>query len=190
MCFGQCGSKTKKHGRPSGGVLVMIRKSIQQYFKNVKRAFNFGLIFTVSAKLTGSPFFIIFSYIPPFGSKAYDDNENNGIYIIEEEISYLQATYPDHKILLTGDFNARTKDVPDYILDDSTNNVPLSDIYEEDNFKSKRKSKDLHGEINNHGKSLLSLCCTLNIHFLNGRVSGDYGGHVSPLMDPVLLTTQ
>jgi len=31
------------------------------------------------------------------------------------------------------------------ILDDSTNNVPLSDIYAKDNFKSQQKSKDLYG---------------------------------------------
>ena len=57
---------------------------------------------------------------------------------------------------MSGDLNARTKDYQDFILDDSPNYIPLPDFYSEDSFAIKRESKDVHGELNEHGKDLLN----------------------------------
>ena len=75
--------------------------------------------------------------------------------------------------------NARTKDEFDYILDDCARFLPLPDYYVCDNFSIPRKSRDLHGEVNAHGSSLLNLCCSYDIHMLNGRIHGDEEGHIT-----------
>ena len=37
----------------------------------------------------------------------------------------------------------------------------------------------MHGDINNHGRSLLELCKTQDIHILNGRTRGDSNGEIT-----------
>ena len=82
-------------------------------------------------------------------------------------------------ILLTGDLNARTRDAQDYLTDDHNKYVTLPENYPEDPFNMKRNSQDTHADINEHGKSLLHLCCSHNIHIVNGRVTGDLEGHLT-----------
>ena len=72
----------------------------------------------------------------------------------------------------------------------------LYDLYDADDFKIQRKSKDLHGELNEHGKMLLELCCSFGIHILNGRTSGDLNGELtcytangSSLVDYTIVST-
>ena len=121
----------------------------------------------------------IFVYLPPYGASAYTSDEDNGILLLESYINQVELKFPNTDLLVSGDFNARTKDCPDFIIDDSAEYIPLPDDYEEDRFSMPRNSKDLHGEVNIHGKSLLNLCCTHNIHMLNGRIVGDLPGHLT-----------
>ena len=124
---------------------------------------------------------MIFVYLPPYGANhsAYTSDEDNGILLLESYINQVELKFPNTDLLVSGDFNARTKDCPDFIIDDSAEYIPLPDDYEEDRFSMPRNSKDLHGEVNIHGKSLLNLCCTHNIHMLNGRIVGDLPGHLT-----------
>jgi hypothetical protein len=108
----------------------------------------------------------------------------------------LKIAYPDHNLIVTGDLNARTKDLQDYIQDDSPVYLPLPDFYPVDNFQIKRKTKDTHGELNEYGKLLIELCCTFGIHFLNGRTPGDingeftcFTGNGSSLVDCTIIST-
>ena len=91
----------------------------------------------------------------------------------------MKVKYSNVDLLVSGDFNARTKDCPDYIIDDSAEYIPLPVDYEEDRFSMPRNSTGLHGEVNIHGKSLLNLCCTHNIHILNGSIVGNLPGHLT-----------
>jgi endonuclease/exonuclease/phosphatase family metal-dependent hydrolase len=55
-------------------------------------------------------------------------------------------------ILLCGDFNARTGELDDFIVDDDDiAHVYDIDWYPEDNFNVKRKSRDKDGRINYFG---------------------------------------
>ena len=93
--------------------------------------------------------------------------------MLEDTLTELKAMFPNNSIQLTGDFNAFTRDKHDFIIDDTSSNIPLPEWYSEDNFNITRKSRDTHDKINDHGTSLLNLCCTFAIHFLNGRVTRD-----------------
>ena len=79
----------------------------------------------------------------------------------------------DVHVIVSGDFNARIGEEPDFIFDDSPIYV-VNDTsgYEEDTFPNiPRVSKDR--EVNTFGRSLLSLCATFNLHILNGRAGAD-----------------
>ena len=116
--------------------------------------------------------------------------------ILEQKLCEIKVIYPDHLFIVSGDLNARTKDQDDFIFDDSANYLPLPAFYSSDSFCMSRKSKDLTGEINEHGKQILNLCCTYDIHFLNGRTSGDPYGELtcftangSSLVDYTIVST-
>lgn len=112
--------------------------------------FTCGVIFNVSDKLFGFPSLFLVCYLPPHGSSFYKGMHSNGITILEDTLLTFTSTYPDHKIILSGDFNARTKDMNDFILDDSPEYIPLPDDYPEDVFNVPRKSKD--HDLNEYGK--------------------------------------
>ena len=73
-------------------------------------------------------------------------------------------------LVLTGDFNARTNSLPDYIVDDSDQHIPLPPDYEV-NTPVPRHSE--YKTVNNLGKELLGLCITGQLRIINGRVQRD-----------------
>ena len=172
------GQKFSKYGRASGGILIYIKKSIAQYFSYIS-SFTCGISLEISDKLLGSSVLYMACYLPPAGSKFYDSLNSDGVSLVELELIKLKASYPNHCMVLSGDFNARTKDSQDFIIDDSLSHLPVPDLYDADDFKIQRKSKDLHGELNEYGKMLLELCCSFGIHILNGRTSGDLNGELT-----------
>ena len=173
------GCKQSKHGRASGGVTVFIKRSIFRSVTPVQQEFKHGVSFILNQEYLGSEVVFIFTYLPPFGSCAYSNEEQNGVVLLEEYVNMLEVNYPDSAYIISGDFNARTKDSPDFIIDDAIDYLPLPDMYPIDDFDTPRKSRDMHGDINVHGTTLLDFCCTHNMHMLNGRVAGDMEGNLT-----------
>ena len=155
--------------------MVFLKKSVSAYFKFI-REFECGVVFEIVEDIFASPTIFIACYLPPINSPFFKGSQTNGMEILDVELSELKVMFPHHCILMSGDLNARTKDWQDFIQDDSSVHLPLPNFYIEDNFKQVRKSKDTHGELNEYGKLLLELCCTFDIHFLNGRSFGDMNG--------------
>ena len=78
---------------------------------------------------------------------------------------------------MAGDFNARTKDYKDLIVEDDIDPIFGENIaYPVDEFSLPRKSKDSDFS-NAYSVSLVKLCCTFYIHILNGRLFEDYSGN-------------
>ena len=83
--------------------------------------------------------------------------------------------------MLAGDYNARTGELDDFIMTDSTEFVPelckLCDnpSYHTDDFNMPRENVDK--EINNYGRDLISFCQYYDMHIVNGRVTGDERGN-------------
>ena len=121
----------------------------------------------------------MFTYLPPYGSTTYGSDEENGVLHLEKYLNQIESKYPDTGIMISGDLNARIKDLHDYIIDDSTDHLPLPSSYVEDIFEIPRNTQDKHGEVNRHGKELLRLCRTHDIHLLNGRTPGDTVEHLT-----------
>ena len=96
----------------------------------------------------------------------------------EEDFETLEKMVNDlkqgnQKIILTGDFNAKTKNLPDYlILNEHDDFHQLEGIFNEKIINTLRNSKDEH-DIDIFGHKLLNLCKTLNIQIINGRLGKD-----------------
>ena len=75
-------------------------------------------------------------------------------------------------VMLLGDFNSRTGNIPDFLeyhpdIDESDENVNSIHL-------TNRNSRD--NVLNQFGKHLLELCCHSNLNILNGRTLGDVNG--------------
>jgi len=121
----------------------------------------------------------MFTYLPPQGSSAYTSDEQNGVLLLERFLTQIETKFPDTGIIISGDLNARTNDLPDFIINDCADHLPLPPSYVADEFSTPRNTQDKHGEVNGHGKELLKMCCTHGIHMLNGRIPGDTAGHLT-----------
>ena len=77
-------------------------------------------------------------------------------------------------VVVQGDFNARTGDMQETILDDDNAFLNVPEDYEVDELYI-RQSQD-SGTINSRGRSLLKTCTALNLRILNGRIVDDLDG--------------
>ena len=118
---------------------------------------------------------IVFTYVAPERSTFYADPATNGLELLADKILSIISEYPAADLLLAGDFNARriVEDEADYIFG-------LNTSYPADEFYIPRKNKDIDFS-NTYGLSLIELCCTFNIHILNGRLFGDKDGNFTCL---------
>ena len=80
-----------------------------------------------------------FTYISPEKSTFYIMyDEYNGILMLREQIEKALSLKEGSSLWLTGDFNARTGNLIDYIKDDKTQFFAGNNIYEPDNFYYKQ----------------------------------------------------
>ena len=83
-------------------------------------------------------------------------------------------TQNDCNLLIYGDFNGRSSDNPDFVIDDDPTHISvLPDDYIPDGFMQ-RFSED-QGHTNNNGLYLLEFCKQTGVRIMNGRVGEDYG---------------
>ena len=109
-------------------------------------------------------------YIPPTGT-AYSSEDD--FDQIEQMLQDWQVS--NKNIILTGDFNAKTKNEPDYLIlsiHDAFEN--LEGIFDENVIKTDRKNEDLH-DVDLFGRKLLNLCKISNLQIVNGRLGRDAG---------------
>ena len=94
-----------------------------------------------------------FIYNTPIFSPTYDYlEEENGMLLLKDLIIKMTSNYPECRIFLGGDFNSRTGNLYDYVIDDSVDYLP-TDYYEPDYFNIPRNTKD--NVINQFGKELI-----------------------------------
>ena len=170
--------KTNVSGRASGGVVVFIKSSLCVHIEKMQENFDYGIAFKILT-LCDVPLLLLFTYLPPYGSKGYRNEEANGVLHLEAYVNKIKSLYPELEIVISGDLNTRTQDLPDYIIDDACNYLPVPEFYMSDDFSIPRKSRDLHGDVNIHGKSLLHFCPVYGVHMLNGRSKLDSSGHLA-----------
>ena len=88
---------------------------------------------------------------------------------MESMVSVENKTQNKCNFLICGDFNSRSSDNPDFVIDDDPTHISvLPDDYTPDNFMQ-RFSED-QGHTNNNGLYLLDFCKQTGMRIMNGRV--------------------
>ena len=157
-------------GRRSGGVLCLVRKEFRLFFEHIPCRYDNILIFKIKKSLlaTSNDILLCCIYIPPVDSPYYNTvEEPDGITILETCMIEVCTQYTNCNILLCGDFNSRTGKYNTAISWD------VHDVRSEAVVET-RNSQDIN--LNEYGRSLLSLCGSFEMSILNGCENGTYSG--------------
>ena len=182
-------SKEKNSSRkvPHGGIHglgVLVRTNIICHISVIKNLTSESiLLLNISEKAFGYPFLLGAVYIPPENSKYNDDSMFDDI---SNDFIFLKNKF-DLPLCLIGDFNARTGDCSELLLDEECINSfttqpttyrNCEELHRSDLFNTTicpdRNNKDK--VINNHGKHLIELCKCFRMVILNGRSASDKNG--------------
>ena len=156
--------KFSRLGRPSGGLVTMIRKEFKEFIEKIETNIKNVLCFKINKSLTKTEKDIIFigTYVHPVNSIFYTDKDyDSTIDMIEELITDQIESDQDNLYLIGGDLNARISDwgYNDEEEEDQDNNT--------DNYN--RTSQDT--VTNNFGKKLIELCTTFKLTPVGGLTS-------------------
>ena len=168
--FFQNGYKTPgvTSGRSSGGLLVFIKERIHKFVKILQLTPYTCWLEIDKCLFNDLDKNIILSaqYSPPCNSKYHSQNSNENLR--SDLLSFCDENTP---IILIGDFNARTGDIPDNLVIDA--NFDPS-VLEQTEFK---KRNNLDQILNTQGKNFVDTLISNNLRILNGRFTGDLLGN-------------
>ena len=165
----------------SGGITLIVKNEITPFIKVDKvRNSKFILLFTITQRLSHirEDIYCGIVYVPPYGSKYATDDP-----YLEIQSELLRYCVDSKYMLLFGDFNARTGNLPDFLkFDESicdennlndmfTESTELFNVLEKCSIPLERKSAD--NVTNVYGRNLLELCKNNNLFILNGRMGQD-----------------
>ena len=180
-CFNKSRKKAKKAKRYSGGISVLVKKSLRKgvkFFSSKSNRFVWWKLDKYFFNLD-EDIFVCSIYIPPANSKYFGQSKIDPYDELESDLIHYDKL---GKIMLMGDFNSRKgrlDDTPEFNL----GAVPFTDSFvEEPVFQDATihpSSKKLHSmdqTTNKYGRSLTNICISHNLRFLNGRMQGDMLG--------------
>ena len=149
--------------RDSGGISIFTKYHVNI---NCITKSEYYIWVKINDFINNKKLYICVVYLPPDRS-VYSNN------LIFDEIEREIANFGDAYFLLTGDYNARTGVLSDFISDDDdVLQLPVYNSYDNEP-PIERYSLDKH--VNNYGTLLLSFCKTCALRILNGRVGQDKG---------------
>ena len=161
--------------RKSGGIVLATKEKYSDYVSVIENDSKYVLWFKIDKTLTDMKTDMIFGivYIPPENSK-YCCSDPYGK--IEREFLNLSK---NEKVVILGDFNARTANEKDFIDISETEselfNTDVLYLLEESNIPLLRNSKDCVK--NNFGNNLLNFCKGNNLFICNGRYGDSSAGY-------------
>ena len=159
-----------------GGLVVFVSQKVCKCVRRIYDDWNDCVVLLCDKNKLGleKPLLMLFTYISPKGSLIYTDGDE-GMDILETQIYTMKGCMNEEvDLLISGDLNARTAHLMDYIIDDSCEYMPMESWYESDDFNLQRQSKDT--QVNTYGISLCNMCATNGLYILNGRFLGDRCG--------------
>ena len=153
-------------GHHSGGLVVLIRKSLSDFVQTVETKCENILCSRLSKQLFGCEKDVLFVglYNHPVGSPFYEHKDYDcTLEMLEQFLLSRLEVGDDDFLLIGGDLNAR---IGDWSFD------VQEDVEDASVYIFERKSKDI--VINNFGKQLIQLCCMFDVVPLNGLVDQDF----------------
>ena len=156
-------TKYSKYGRPSGGLVILIKKTLEKYIKIVDTNISHVLALKINKKLmkTNKDVLLIMMYNHPRESIFYKNKE---YYSTLEQVDQFIANYTEQgqefDLILGGDLNAR---IADWAYTDDQDLDPESD---DSATTYERESQDQ--VINIPGRTLIEFCTTFGLTTLTG----------------------
>ena len=152
--------KLSRRGRKSGGVAVLVRKSLMQFLTCVECDYDNMICFKLSKDRLGIDRDLLFVslYVPPYQSPYYKQCDTNcSIHHLEDFLLSLCENGGTSYIMVAGDRNAR---IGDWSLsaDVTSNDVFRCDVDEEGNRQSQDKIT------NQFGKNIDRLLYNISLH--------------------------
>ena len=148
--------------RASGGTPIAFDETLKSHVNIVKQTdIVVWLCIERDILKVRKDLYIGFVYIPPEGS-PYSDIEH-----FQEITNDIEVYISKGDVITSGDFNARTSNVDDYVTVDSGFDF-LNDFIESDPNRMIRQNPD--GCLNNFGRRLIDLCKTTRLQIMNGRI--------------------
>ena len=136
------------------------------HVKHVLHDSGIGVFLHRAHHVLRTPYDVILGeiYIPPEYSVWYaDKTETNGIDILEQNLYKISQNYEDAHMMVLGNFDARTGEIPDYMFNDFAENLPCSIWYDLGLFEEPHHSCE-KVTVNNIGKSLIAVCEANDLH--------------------------
>ena len=171
-------AKIRKRGlgakRNSGGLLILIKNDIECFFTPLESTSNDIFWFRVSNLLTEGDVIVGVGYCSPTNSRAVLNN--SFFFHLEENLYNHINKFPNDKVLLLGDFNARTGALSDTILNETDRGTSFicsegaEFILESENIPPRVNSDK---EVNGYGKNLINICKEFGLCLCNGRSGHD-----------------
>jgi exonuclease III len=158
--------------RNGHGILFLFRSKYRKYISKVNLSNPDFLGVRISKACWGlqKDVCIVTAYIPPRNSPTLIDKD--GPFLdLENQVNKLQKSC---YVLVGGDVNARTGNLPDFILHDDNDNLPSQPepvvVYSP---TSTILRSNMDKSINAHGRTLCEICKNNDLAILNGRTAGD-----------------
>ncbi|KAL9982422.1 hypothetical protein ACROYT_G004461 [Oculina patagonica] len=165
--------KNPRAKRASGGITLLIKEHLYQGVKIYKCEDDKFLWWKLDRSFFGlsDDIFVCSVYLPPYTSSTQLLGKNNDRL---DCFTTLQNQLLDFskkgKIILCGDFNARTGHLDDFAEDFSWDSGCNLGVSVNDHIKH-RSNKD--HKVNKFGSHLIELCHGFKLRILNGRAKGD-----------------
>ena len=185
--------RTRGAKRDSGGLAVYYKTYLDKYIELIKTSDDDILWIKLSKEGTGEKDILCITYIIPSNS-GRQIFTNDVFCKIQNDISEFDNLYGEDNYvgIITGDMNARTSNVSDYIENDSVDHLQLPDNYNLEINLPTRVNKD-DKPVNENGHSLLNFCKSTGYKIVNGRMGDNSSNHTcvtsrgSSVVDYVLL---
>ena len=157
--------------KPRGGIIIFVKNYLCDSVQFLSKC-KLLVSIEINGKILRGGESIVLSaiYIPPAGTAYSRDDDFD---TVEQFIHDWQVA--NRKIILTGDFNAKTNNHCDYLTlnaHDAFEN--LEGVFDQSFVKLERKNQDQH-ELDLFGQKLLNLCKISNLQIVNGRLGRDGG---------------
>ena len=175
--------KRKKNARrDSGGLCVLIKNSIADFFEFIEWNNEDGMIVKVKCQYTSinKDLYFVFVYMRSNNSTRNDlTQECDAFDLLYLKICELRE---NNEIVIIGDFNSRTSSLSDFYTNEHGNFDPLSEKDEIDyridqdfltlsQIQLIRNNEDK--KTNDFGHKLINLCQVSGMLICNGRINGD-----------------
>lgn len=169
------------HGRLSGGVGFLVKKSLCQYVERIETEFDNIVVLKLQKCILGTltDCILLGCYFPPENSAYYEETDiYNGVSLLEDCLLDIVRECGDLPFIICGDLNARTGSTQAGTRD------PIDNIYEmneptddETDVDNDLRRVSLDQTTNAFGRLLLSVCGEFDLCILNGIESRGFSNN-------------